>query len=112
MPADAPAGPSDGDTQKAAAQFTEAAAHLSKAKSAIRAVVPSGEARLFRAPSRGSVQATDADATWTGASGGDRAGDTLLAPIDLDGDAYADLLLAAPGLGGGAVYAVRGGPGL
>lgn len=66
-------------------------------------------------PVTGDLNLRQAQLRLEGEQAGDRAGLSLSAPGDVDGDGYDDLLVGAPGSdrGGqdaGAVYLVRGGP--
>lgn len=54
-----------------------------------------GAVSLFLGPIEGTWSAADADATWTGEDGSDRAGDALHGGLDVDGDGLADLVVGA-----------------
>ncbi len=72
-----------------------------------------GGAYLIAGPLTGRMPSTAADATLTGSSSNGNAGAALAAAGDLDGDLFADLLVAAPNVDGGKsdsgmVYVVHG----
>jgi hypothetical protein len=73
-----------------------------------------GSAYLVRGPVVGVVDLSASDAEFVGTAPGGTAGRALAGPGDVNGDAYADLLIAAPdsdagGTGSGAVYLLLGG---
>ncbi len=85
------------------------------APSATGAATTSGVAYVYSGASVASGSLATAATTWLGEDAADRAGYTVAAPGDVDGDGLADLLIGAyydesGGVGAGCAYLAYGGP--